>query len=820
MKYVFLLLFCWLLIGVVQAQVSLSGSVIATDGKPVASANILLLRHADSVLVKGAVTNDAGVYSFPGIVAGEFLLRFSMVGYSTVYTPIHITTAGNNVNAGIQVLEEIKTELKTIVIKPEKPLYQQRPEGIVVNVSENVLTRGSTVLEVLTRSPGVAVDQRNNSISLNGKTGVTVMINEKPVRMSVEQVVVFLNGMSANDIEKIELLSMPPAGYDADGGAGVINIRLKKNKRQGTTGSISVTGGYGKREKATGSGTLSYASEKVNIYSSFTYSHNRSYSNMFIASGQHMPFMGGDVYMTSQDTSRVRRNSRDMLLGVDITPGKGITVGANVTYNGSSASAASVTNAGYNVLPDSLLSYQGYNRSVNRWNNSMTSVYIEKKWDEKQKLTLDADYLVFKNKAFADVISTFTDKHGNQPGTDEMLFAPVQKGFAGTKIKVGVFKTDYSNQLSKKLKLETGFKTSITRNESASGIQSFLNGNWIESDQTSNNIIMREQVHAAYASFNAVLSPSWRATVGARYEYSHTHMKNATTGEDITTRKLGKLFPNVFLSKKMQAGWEWQFSYTRRISRPSYNDLASYVGYSDPTAVYTGNPFLKPAVTDNVKIGITHKKYSFSLLYSRDNNVISRNQLTESIDRDMLLISPQNLPKQDFVTLQWLLPVSVNEWWKMNYGFTGGLRRYKVNHTKQAFTQNYFGYSANFNQVFTLPAGFSTELSGWYNARSFDGSRRLAGFFILNAGVKKELKRNAGIFQLTASDILGKERYLINYGLLTEEAFSIRNTVDERTESAVFPIIKLTYSRSFGSVKKENKQRNTTQEESSRVIRE
>lgn len=137
----------------------------------------------------------------------------------------------------------------------------------------------------------------------------------------------------------------------------------------------------------------------------------------------------------------------------------------------------------------------------------------------------------------------------------------------------------------------------------------------------------------------------------------------------------------------------------------------------------------------------------------------------------------------------------------MNYGFVGGLKSYKAEYTKKTFKKSYVGYSLHFAQLFTQPAGFSAELSGLYHSLSYDGSRRVKGFGVLNAGVKKELKKNAGNFKLSVADILSSERYIINYGTITEEAFSIKSHVAFYPESARFPIIKLTYSRSFGNNK-------------------
>jgi hypothetical protein len=259
-------------------------------------------------------------------------------------------------------------------------------------------------------------------------------------------------------------------------------------------------------------------------------------------------------------------------------------------------------------------------------------------------------------------------------------------------------------------------------------------------------------------------------------------------------------------------------SYTKRISRPSYNDLASYVGYSDPTAVYTGNPFLQPTITNNIKLGYNYKTYSFSLLFSRDDNAIARYQLTESPARDILYISPQNLAWQNNISFQASLPFKVNNRWNMNYGFVGGPRQYKAGYTKNTFEKTWFGYSLNFSQTYKLPKNFSVEISGWYNNTVYNGTQKVDGSGILNAGIKKELKNNAGSFQLAVSDILMDQRYNIHYGELTEEAFFIKSYVSVNTESTSFPIIKLTYSRSFGGgIKDQKKQATGSQDERDRI---
>jgi len=494
------------------------------------------------------------------------------------------------------------------------------------------------------------------------------------------------------------------------------------------------------------------------------------------------------------------------------------TVGGNISYNNSRMSGAAFTDAGYNVLPDSLLQFNGINRGGDSWNNFINTTYLEKTMKEGEKINISTDWLSFSNKDGYQVQSSFTNKHGIQAGDNQALFSPAQQGSASTIIKVGVAKMDYTRRLDRRLVLETGLKAAYTKSTSLSGIQSLLNGVWTGSDQTSNHILMREAIGAAYVSLNARPNPSVNLSAGIRYEYSYTNMDNSKTGAGIVHRKLSSFFPSVFFSKKIADNSELQLSYTKRISRPSYKDLASYVGYSDPTAVYTGNPFLQPTITNNLKLGYNYKNYSFSLLFSRDDNAIARYQLTESPARDILYISPQNLDWQNNITLQTSLPFTINSWWSMNYSFAGGLRQYKVGYTKNTFEKNWFGYSLNFSQAFKLPKNFSAEISGWYNNSTYNGTQMVEGFGILNAGIKKKLKKNGGSFQLTVSDILKDQRYKVHYGTLTEEAFSIKSYVSVNTESTMFPIIKLTYSRSFGGgIKDQEKQSMGSKDERDRM---
>lgn len=206
----------------------LSGSVRSSTGQPLPFANVVLVRSEDSTLVKATLTDEAGHYQLALADTGTYSLRLSSIGYQSWRSPAFAWTPSQpSRDFGEQILREDTQQLGEVVIRAQKPLYQQTPEGTIVHVQSSILSKGSSVLQVLERSPGVVIDYRNNAISLNGKSGITVLLNGKLMRMSVEQIVAFLNGLSANDIDTIELLTTPGARYDAEGSAGVINIVLK-----------------------------------------------------------------------------------------------------------------------------------------------------------------------------------------------------------------------------------------------------------------------------------------------------------------------------------------------------------------------------------------------------------------------------------------------------------------------------------------------------------------------------------------------------------------------------------------------------------------
>jgi iron complex outermembrane recepter protein len=811
---VFILFFLW-----IASRAQVSGTVVNERAEPLVAANVLLLNDTDSLLIKAGITDETGKFTLENIMPGSYRLKITAIGYANYFSPPFEMDTRQQKDAGTITLMTATKELQNVVVRSGKPLYRQTMEGMVVNVENGILTKGNSALQVLGRSPGVVINRRNNSIELNGKGGVMVMLNGKLVRMPESQLLDLLDGMSADDVASIELLTSPSAKYDAEGTAGLINIVLKKNKMRGTNGTVNLSAGYGYREKATAGFNLSHNMAKLNVYGSYNFSHNYTYSNMFVDSWQDMPFLGGQTHALGHDTTHVKHNNHNVNVGADVKLNARTTIGGNVIYGNNRSSGTTWTHLDYNILPDSVLQYDGTNRGKRIWNNIVSSVYLEQRFRKSSQLTISADYLYFNNNGPYDVQGTFVNKHGETAGNNHVLSAPAQKGFAKTNINVVVGRIDYTAPLNEQIQLEAGTKISVTRSNSYSGFESLINGVWTSDPQAVNTILMKETIGAAYVSLATKLSKTTDLITGLRYEYAAGNMNDMKTGQEVVRRRLGALFPSVFLTKKINDQSQLQLSFTRRVTRPSYNDLASYVVYNDPTAVYTGNPFLKPAFTQNIRLGYSYKNHSFALLFSHDKNPISRYQITESPQHDMLFISPQNISWQKSLALQTTLSFKPTDWWSMNYNFIGGPYNYKVAYTKQPFEHTYFFYSSAINQAFKMPRQFSAELSAAYNSTNYNGSQKMQGILRVSLGIKKELKDRSS-FQFSITDILQRELYDINYGTLTQEAFSIHNQVIVYSETTRLPVFRLSYSKSFGNNKTNFSKRNNTPDEQERIRKE
>lgn len=782
--------------------------MVSADGSAVGFATVSVLRSPDSVAVRSVLSDDKGAFSLTAIPNGSYILKVNSLGHITWSSkPFVLSAAQPGYDAGTVVLAAASKQLGEVVIRSNKPLVQQQPGGLVVNVQNSLMAKGSTVLQVLQRSPGVVLDPQHGGISLNGKSGVMVMLDGKLLRLTTEQVTTLLNGMTADDIDKIELLSTPPARYDADGNAGLINIVTKKNKKQGTSGSVTASAGYSKGLKASADLNLNHNSEKLSLRGSYDYARDRGYSLLLADGTEIVGILGGPVAFQYNGEGKPFATYNGMGAGLDYRSTPTLTVGGALYY-AISANDNNNHNFGKYTLPDTVLMFDSQLAGNSRTRYLHPSLYLEQTMGKDQKLNIDLDYFGHYYRGLTQVQSNFSNS----------VFGQRQRNFANADIKVGVAKIDYTNAFSKRLRLESGLKSTYTRSQSIAGIEKLVDGNWLNIGAgTSNDLGTKEFIGGAYAILNWQADSLINISAGARYEYSRNSTDHSLNAQYLIDRRLGKLFPSIFLTRKLNANDELQLSYTERITRPTFADLASYVSYNDPVSVFTGNPALKPTITHNLKLAYNRNDLLFSILYSRDINSIRGVQIMTGPTPGLVYLRPENGDWQNNFLLQATVPIKPAAWWEMSYGFVGGLHQYKVSYFPQPLQKTYFSYNINFTESFKLPRNYAIELSGYYNSSAYDSNSNSSSNAAINLGFKKELPNQNGSFQLSISDVFSSVIYRAKIGQLTTDAFNTDVRVSYQPESRFFPIIKLSYSRSLGANSKASRKNKGTDDEQKRL---
>ncbi|MEO6950113.1 MAG: TonB-dependent receptor, partial [Ginsengibacter sp.] len=250
---------------------NITGKVTDASGQNVTDATISLFKVDDSSLVKISLSDKEGKFSFENILSGQYYLTASSVGYAKIKSAIIHVNGESTVNAGILKMEKNATTLKGVVISASKPFIERKIDRTVINVDASITNAGTTALEVLEKSPGVSVDKDGN-VSLKGKSGVTIMLDGRPSYLSGQELANLLKNMSSSNIDQIEIMTNPPAKFDASGNSGVINIKTKKNKMRGMNGSITAGIAQSKLTRTNNSLNLNYRDEKLNVFGNYSYS--------------------------------------------------------------------------------------------------------------------------------------------------------------------------------------------------------------------------------------------------------------------------------------------------------------------------------------------------------------------------------------------------------------------------------------------------------------------------------------------------------------------------------------------------------------------
>lgn len=800
------LLICAVSQSTLLAQTSIRGLVTDAKNSGLPAATILLVNSTDSSLVKGMLSENNGSYQFDKVAPGSYCIGVNMLGFTNYRSEAFVIDPGmGQKDLGRIMLEENTAQLDEINIIAKKPLFEQQIDRMVVNVANSITSAGGTALEVLQRSPGVQVNQLTNSISLTGKEGVVVMINGKIARMPSEAVVQMLAGMNADNIDRIELIHTPPANFEAEGNAGIINIVLKNTGDEGLNGGYSAKGGYGRGEKYGAGLYFNYRHKKVNFFGNYGYDFdlNPQVFTNYRGVQQGGDFLETETYSNRPHTPTSVQNAR---FGVDFQVSPKTVIGVLGTFFDRDWYMEAENGVIYskNNLVESRLRMPNSETNHNR--SYAGNINLSHQIAKNQTLNVDADYVQYdiNNPSHYELLNQ--DAEGNLTSQSELR---INKK---TPIKVAVGKADYTLNIGENGKLETGGKFTSMRFTNDVRVESRENQqDWSVISDLTSLFKLNEHVIGTYATFSTKIDEKTDIKAGLRYEYTNTNL-GSVEQPNVVDRQYGSLFPSVFIGRKLTETQNLNLSYSRRITRPSIRRLAPWLIFSDPTTLEGGNPALQASFTDAMKLNYSFKTLNLGVTYSIEQGPMRFVPMVDPVTNRQVN-RHENLDNEKVASANLSLPLHPTGWWDMQYNVFANSREINFKLDGQDFQIRNTDYGFNTTQTFKLPQRFTLEVSGDYNSAGYWGIAYWNATGSVNIGLEKDFGEQWGKLRFNVSDLFLTTNW---YGETRQPEINLLVKSSYRIAERTFM---LSWTNTFGNRKlKSARQRQTGSAEEMRRI--
>jgi iron complex outermembrane receptor protein len=793
----------------VQAQ-RISGIVKDELGKGLDKTTVSLLRAKDSSVVKLAVSGTDGKFSFQ-TSSGKFLVSVSHVGYMSGYSGI-IDVSGDMEIPAIQ-MTKAATNLQGVSVTAIKPMVEVKADKTILNVEGTINATGSDAMELLRKSPGVLVDKDDN-ISLAGKNGVQVYIDGKPTPLSGLDLVVYLKSLQSAQIEAIEIITNPSAKYDAAGNAGIINIRLKKNKSFGTNGSVNAGYNIGVYPRYNGGLSLNHRNKKVNIFGNYNY--NNSKNNMLF-----------NLYREQLDTIFDQKNniisknkSNGFKGGLDYSINKKSSVGVLINGNISNINSATKSRTPIIYKPTGVTDRILIANNTNDQKRSNVNFNLNYRFVDTagHELNLDADYGIFRIRT-----DQLQPNYYYDPSGTILQSQTVYRFISPTDIDIFTLKGDYEQNF-KKGKLGVGVKTSVIKTENNFGRYNVqqLDPEIKSLDvPRSNQFNYSENINAAYINYNKQLK-GVMIQAGLRVENTNSTGDSYGLNSDGSVNTASKLsferkytdvFPSAAISFNKNPMNQWGISYSRRIDRPAYQDLNPFEFKLDEYTFMKGNTELRPQYTNIVSLTNTYKyKLTTKLSYSHVADVFT--QLVDTAEKSKSFMTKKNLATQDVFNLNISYPFMYKAY-SAFANFSGNYSHYKADFGggNRVIDLDVFSFNIYMQHSVTIgKKGWKAEASGWYNSPSlWGGTFKSKALWSMDGGVQKTLFKGKGNLKVSVSDIF----YTLRWQGTSNFAGQIL-TASGRGESRQ---LRTSFSWRFGStqVKAARQRKDASEEEKNRT---
>jgi outer membrane receptor protein involved in Fe transport len=783
----------------------IKGRFLSETGEPIIYANVLLYSSNDSLLTKAGNTDDLGVFTLSGVPSGNYFLESTYIGYENFQIK-DLKVEGRNVELGEQILYPSSVQLEEAVVTAQRAMVEVKPDRTVFNVEGTINSTGDNGLGLLRKAPGVLVDN-NDNITVLSRSGVLIYVDGKRLPLAGDDLKNYLENLPAEQIDRMDIITNPGAKYEAQGNAGIIDIRLKKDKNLGSNGIVNGTLAQGQLTSANIGISGNYRNKSMNTFGSLSSNNGNSFHEMYFENFQNNLFLAESNYFENESKNISYRIGTDFFLSKNQTIGflvsgqdqNGSTVARNQIEIATIASNSSV---------DSILLSPNTSESNRNYNTYNLNYVFD---NSKMTVNIDVDYGRYRNR------NDYYQPNQYYNGDQSLLLLEINTEYTTpVDIDIYTFRIDVENEFAGG-RLGYGTKWSKVKTDNTFLFYDIPEQTSILNDNRSNQFIYDENVYAGYVNFSRQLGSKWSFSSGLRMEVTDAMGDLIAFRDDLQEPPIHldytNFFPSIGLTYQMSPENVFSLNYGKRINRPDYNVLNPFKEQQSELSSSKGNPFLNPEIVNNVELGYTLKyRYNFKLSYSRTDDQITRLIAPDDSDPRANFISWENLARQTLYSFNVSAPVDINNWWSMFTNFNSGYVNNQADYGDGAVVDvQAWTYSIFQQNTFKLPGGFTGEISGYFSGPGvWGGVFKYDENWSLNFGLQKKFLNDNLNVRLSVNDVFYKTgwRGASEFNGLVAVG---RGNWDSRRGS-------LSLSYSFGNNRVKSRKRNTgIEDESSRV---
>lgn len=781
-------------------SVSIRGKVVDQNNEPIAGASVYLITPTARAILKTAVTDREGGYTFFDYPSGTFIVEATAVGFGTEEsTPFK--TADTGVELPVLVLSPQAKEIEAVTVRGELPLIQSTNGKLVMNVENSSISAGNNAFEVLKRAPGISVDKDEN-ISLMGQQGVNVTIDGRPTYMTGEQLATFLKSTDGSQIKSIELSTTRSAKDDAEGTAGIINITLKKNRLEGFNGTFVASGARGRDFKGNSSINLNYKRNNTTFFGNYSYTDDRSLETLGIV--RVIPDSIGKTYFDQSTDLKERDRTHSYKLGIEQKTSSRNTFMIQFSGNNNieDEDNPSMTYIGRQVdVVDSLM--QSFTTAEQKFNRYTFNANNEFKIDTTgKKLTADLDYSRFKTDKEVDYnyFTYFPDMKSYVRDPEHEISNSL------TDIKILAGKLDYTQKMWKG-SVETGIKYSRVESDNAIAFEQLIAGKWESNLKRTNTFNYVEQIAAGYFDYSRQMN-KWGIKAGLRGEYTISDGLSVTDNRNVN-RDYFDLFPSASLSYNHNDNHVFTFNYARKISRPNYRHLNPFEYYIDKRTSMRGNPYLNPQYTDGFSFNYTlFKMFNIAIGHDLTNDAIVESMGQDTVTKSTWVVR-ENLGKQNTTYLNLTIPARIGKFWTMYNNLTGIYMYFQGPIAGYYVDRGSVFFQGTSTSNFNISKAVAAELVLNYNSPFLYNMYEIRGRFKTDIGMTYNFKDERSSLKLAITDVFHS-----NHNNLFTKFEEFDSDIRQYNDSQA---IRLTFNYKFGNLKQAVRRRDNASEEKNRA---